>query len=159
MNSYALPPTIRSPIPLNAPTPNPAPQVAQVSPDQKSDNFKRFIRRFLLGIFIGAPTGLIVGLIGNQLLLGGKNLADAAFAGAIIGAILGAIILPISRVRFIKRVLLDILIGAPVGLIIALIGNQLILGGMSRGDAAFAGLLCGAILGAIILPGIRYAWK
>ena len=158
-NSYAVPPTIRSPFPLNHPTPNPAPQFGEFSSDQKSGAFKMFIRRFLLGILIGAPTGVIIGLVGNQLILNGRNLADAGFGGAIIGAILGAIILPISRVRFIKRILLDFLIGAPIGLIIALIGNQLILNGRQRAEAGFGGLVFGAILGAIILPVIRYARK
>jgi hypothetical protein len=148
-----------NPLPLNPPFPYPSPQWSQASPDQKPDKLKRFIRRFFLGILIGAPVGLIIGLVGNQLLLGGRNLAEAAFDGPIIGALLGAIILPISGVRVIKRVLLDFLIGAPAGLIIALIGNQIVLGGRSRAEAAFAGLLCGAILGAIILPIIRYAWK
>jgi hypothetical protein len=158
--SEAVPPTIRSPFPLNPPTPKPAPhQLGEFSPDQKSGTFKMFTRRFLLGILFGAPAGLIIGLVGNQLILEGRHRADAAFGGLIFGAILGAIILPISKVRFIKRTFLDLLIGAPIGLTIALIGNQLILGGRQRADAGLGGILFGAILGAIILPVIRYARK
>ncbi len=87
---------IRPSIPLNPPVQSPTPQLAKVSPDQKSDNFlKRLIRRAILGIIIGAPTGLLVGLIGRLILFGRSQLADSAFGGAIVGAILGAILIPI----------------------------------------------------------------
>lgn len=155
----AVPPTIRSPFPLNPSTPYPAPQLGSSTPDQKPGAFKMFIRRFLLGILIGVPAGLIIGFVGNQLILDGRNRSAALFGGAVFGAILGAIILPISRVRFIKRIFLDFLIGAPIGLVVALIGNQLILDGKHRAEAGFGGLMIGAILGALILPVIRYARK
>ena len=98
LNSNALPPTIRSPIPLNPPVPSPAPQFATVSPEQKSDNFiKWLIRGVFLGIIIGAPAGLILGVIFHYFYRIGLSMADAAPAGAILGAILGSIIFPILR--------------------------------------------------------------
>jgi hypothetical protein len=150
---------MNAPVSVNPTAPNLAPQSAQDSPAQNSDIFKSIIRRFLLGIPVGVAAGLIIALIGNQLVLGGRARDTALGIGALFGAILGAFIFPISKVRFIKIVLLSIPIGAFVGLIIALIGNQLVLGGRSWDSAAGAGLVLGGILGAIILPIIRYAWK
>jgi hypothetical protein len=93
LNSNALPPTIRSPIPLNPPMPSSAPQLATVSPERKSDNFfKRLIRGVFLGIIIGAPAGLILWLTYSRYYY---NLELPAYV--ILGAILGAIIFPILR--------------------------------------------------------------
>lgn len=93
LNSNALPPTIRSPIPLNSPVPSPAPQFATVSPEQKSDNFiKRFIRGAFLGIIIGASAGSILWVTYSRYYYR-IGLPECA----ILGAILGAIIFPILR--------------------------------------------------------------
>jgi hypothetical protein len=95
--SEAVPPTIRAPFTPNLPTQNPALQWGGFRPDQKSGEVKTFIRRFLLGILIGAPAGLIIGLIGNQIIFGGKHRGDAALGGIVFGAVLGSIILPVIR--------------------------------------------------------------
>ena len=93
LNSNALPPTIRSPIPLNPPVPSLAPQFATVSPEQKSDNFiKRLIRGVFLGIIIGAFAGSIIWVTHSRY----YYRIDVASC-AILGAILGAIIFPILR--------------------------------------------------------------
>ena len=90
--SEAVPPTIRSPFPLNPPTPNPAPQLGEFSPDQKSGKFKRIIKRVVLGIVIGAPAGLIIGLNFPHY---GQPKDDAAIGGLVEGAFLGAIVVGI----------------------------------------------------------------
>ena len=91
LNSNALPPTIRSPIPLNPPVQYPTPQLAKVSPDQKSDNFlKQLIRRAILGIIIGASAGSILWVTYSR-----YYYSIELPSCAILGAILGAIIFPI----------------------------------------------------------------
>ena len=105
VNSDALPPTIRASIPLNPPAPHPAPQLAEVSPDQKSGNFKRFIKRVLKGIMIGAPAGFIIVLIINLIFIHDKHATDAPLKGAILGAILGGLVLPTLRalIKFARK--------------------------------------------------------
>jgi hypothetical protein len=93
LKSNALPPTIRSPIPLNPPVPSSAPQFATVSPPQKSNNIiKRLIRGAFLGIIIGASAGSIIWVTHSRY----YYRIDVASC-AILGAILGAIIFPILR--------------------------------------------------------------
>ena len=91
-NRDAVPPTVRSPFPLNPPVQTPTSQLAQVSPDQKSGKFKRFIKRALLGIIIGAPTGLIIAL-NSYHGVGPKD--DAAIGGLVGGTFIGAIVIGI----------------------------------------------------------------
>ncbi len=93
LNSNALPPTIKSPIPLNPPVPSSAPQFATVSPEQKSDDFiKRRIREVFIGIIIGASAGSIVWVTHSRYYYR-IDLASCA----ILGAILGAMFFPILR--------------------------------------------------------------
>lgn len=58
----------------------------------------------------------------------------------------------------IRRVLLGIIIGAPVGSIIMLIINMNFARRSEQPGMLLAGAFFGAILGAILLPIIKYAW-
>lgn len=97
LNSNALPPTIKSPIPLSPPVPRSSAQFTTVSPGQRSDNFfKILIRGVILGVIGGASAGSIIWVTHSRYYYR-IGLPECAF----LGAILGAIIFPILRALII----------------------------------------------------------